>query len=36
VGAQIGWRRMTTTLQVKTDSGNMKFQGMYFGGVVRY
>jgi len=35
-GVQVGWRRMTTFLQVKHDTADFKFQGMYFGGVVRY
>jgi hypothetical protein len=36
VGAQIGWRRMTTLIDIKQDTGNVKFQGFWFGGVVRY
>jgi hypothetical protein len=36
VGAQIGWRRMTTLIDIKDDTGNVKFQGFWFGGVVRY
>jgi hypothetical protein len=36
VGAQIGWRRMTTLIDIKNDTGNVKFQGFWFGGVVRY
>jgi hypothetical protein len=36
VGAQIGWRRMTTLIAINQDTGNVKFQGLWFGGVVRY
>jgi hypothetical protein len=36
VGAQIGWRRMTTLIDIKDATGNVKFQGFWFGGVVRY
>jgi hypothetical protein len=36
VGAQVGWRRMTTFIDVNQDTGNLKFQGLWFGGVVRY
>jgi hypothetical protein len=36
VGAQVGWRRMTTLIDVNKDTGNLKFQGLWFGGVVRY
>jgi hypothetical protein len=36
VGAQVGWRRMTTYINVNQDTGNLKFQGLWFGGVVRY
>jgi hypothetical protein len=36
VGMQVGWRRMTTFLVVDRDLGDTKFQGMWFGGVVRY
>jgi len=35
-GVQVGWRRMTTFLQFEHDKGDFKFQGMWFGGVVRY
>jgi hypothetical protein len=35
-GVQGGWRRMSTFLKVKTDTGDMKFQGVWFGGAVRY
>ena len=36
VGAQVGWRRMTTLIDISQDAGNLKFQGIWFGGVVRY
>ncbi|HYN07239.1 MAG TPA: hypothetical protein VES67_07600 [Vicinamibacterales bacterium] len=36
VGLQVGWRRMTTFLNIENDIGDTKFQGMWFGGVVRY
>jgi hypothetical protein len=36
VGVQVGWRRMTTFLAIEHDTGDMKFQGMWFGGAVRY
>jgi hypothetical protein len=36
VGVQVGWRRMTTFLNIENDLGDTKFQGMWFGGVVRY
>src|SRR5262245_22696329 len=36
VGMQVGWRRMTTFLNIDNDLGDTKFQGIWFGGVVRY
>jgi hypothetical protein len=36
VGLQVGWRRMTNFLQVEEDTGDVKFQGIWFGGAVRY
>lgn len=36
VGAQVGWRRITTLIDINQDLGNVKFQGFWFGGVVRY
>jgi hypothetical protein len=36
VGAQVGWRRQTTTLNFGTDRGALAFQGLWIGGVVRY
>jgi hypothetical protein len=35
-GVQVGWRRMTTFLQFEHDRGDFKFQGLWFGAVVRY
>jgi len=35
-GVQVGWRRMTTLLQFEHDKGDFKFQGLWFGAVVRY
>ena len=36
VGAQLGWRKTTIFYQTSSDTGDLKFSGMYFGGVVRY
>jgi hypothetical protein len=36
VGLQVGWRRMTNFLTVEEDSGDVKFQGLWFGGALRY
>jgi hypothetical protein len=36
LGVQVGWRRMTTFLRVKTDQGDLRFQGIWFGGALRY
>jgi hypothetical protein len=36
VGAQVGWRRTTVFYNVDLDVGDLKFTGLYFGGVVRY
>jgi len=36
VGAQVGWRRATTTLNLGSDRGQIAFQGIWFGGVARY
>jgi hypothetical protein len=36
VGAQLGWRKTTMFYNVENDTGDLKFTGMYFGGVVRY
>jgi hypothetical protein len=36
VGVQVGWRRMTTNLTLDNYTGDLKFQGLWFGGVLRY
>ena len=36
VGVQVGWRRMTTFLSIENDTGDLKFQGMWFGAALRY
>jgi hypothetical protein len=36
VGAQLGWRKTTIFYQAELDSGDLKFSGLYFGGVIRY
>lgn len=36
VGVQAGWRKMTTTVTIKTDFGDMEYKGIWFGGVIRY
>ena len=36
VGAQLGWRKTTIFYEAEFDTGDLKFTGMYFGGVVRY
>jgi hypothetical protein len=35
-GVQGGWRRVTTFIDYKNDTGNIKFQGIWFGAAVRY
>jgi len=35
-GAQVGWRKMTTTLGISGDRGNLQFQGLWFGAALRY
>ena len=35
-GVQVGWRRMTNVLVIERDSGDFKFQGLWFGAAVRY
>ena len=35
-GAQVGWRKTTIFYDVDLDTGDLKFSGLYFGGVVRY
>jgi hypothetical protein len=36
VGVEIGWRRMNTFLHIEEDEGDFKFQGLWFGGALRY
>jgi hypothetical protein len=36
VGAQVGWRSVKVDYLVDFDSGNLKVDGWYFGGVVRF
>ncbi len=36
VGVQVGWRRIETLINVESDTGDMKFQGMWFGAAIRY
>lgn len=36
VGVQVGWRRMTNFLMIEGDTGDVKFQGLWFGGALRY
>jgi hypothetical protein len=36
VGAQVGYRSFDVFYKVKRDTGALKLQGMYFGGVVRF
>lgn len=35
-GGQIGWRKSTTFIKVKGDTGDLKFEGLWFGFVMRY
>jgi hypothetical protein len=35
-GVQVGWRKMTNYLNIDRDFGDVKFQGLWFGGVARY
>jgi len=35
-GVQAGWRRMNTFLQIEGDTGDIKFQGFWFGGALRF
>jgi hypothetical protein len=36
VGVQVGWRRMTSYIYIEDNTGDIKFQGMWFGAAVRY
>lgn len=35
-GVQGGWRRLHSYLRVENDTGDIKFQGFWFGGAIRY
>jgi hypothetical protein len=35
-GLQMGWRRITNFMVIEKDSGDLKFQGLWFGAAVRY
>lgn len=35
-GAKVGWRQLSVFYDVEADTGELKFTGLYFGGVVRY
>ncbi len=35
-GVQVGWRRVTTAILIKEDSGDLRFQGLWFGAALRY
>jgi hypothetical protein len=35
-GVQMGWRKMTNFMVIKKDSGDVQFQGLWFGAAVRY
>ena len=35
-GTQIGYRSIDVSYQVKTDTGDLKLRGLYFGGVLRF
>lgn len=36
IGAQLGWRKTAMFYTAEADTGDLKFTGLYFGGVVRY
>lgn len=36
LGVQVGWRRMSNFLRIETDTGDIRFQGLWFGGAVRF
>ena len=36
VGAKMGYRRTTVFYNLERDTGDLKFKGLYFGGVLRY
>jgi hypothetical protein len=36
LGLSIGWRRLETDIRIKRDFGDLRFQGIWFGGAIRY
>jgi len=36
LGFTIGWRRLNTNLRIEQDFGDLRFQGVWFGGAIRY
>jgi hypothetical protein len=36
LGGQIGWRKSTTYLEIEGNTGDLKFEGIWFGLVIRY
>ena len=36
LGVTAGWRRINTNLRIEQDFGKLKFQGVWFGGAIRY
>jgi len=36
VGVQVGWRKLSTFLNIEQDKGDIKFQGLWFGAALRY
>jgi hypothetical protein len=36
LGIEVGWRKMTTFLEIERDQGDFAFKGMWFGATVRY
>ena len=36
LGVTVGWRRLDTNIRIQQDFGDLKFQGLWFGGAVRF
>jgi hypothetical protein len=36
VGVQVGWRKLSTFINIENDKGDFAFQGMWFGAALRY
>jgi hypothetical protein len=36
LGVTAGWRRLDTNIRIERDFGDLKFQGIWFGGAIRY